>query len=129
MEIIDLQRNHHAYRIASQPYETISAVCGKMKVLGKKVPKKSQLSTPPKTVTLKIATSKGVTEKVITMAQAEYIKYLWEGEDRSLREIAQITNLNFRTVQKYAKKEDWSEGSKRSAGIPSYRITFLPSVQ
>lgn len=47
---------------------------------------------------------------MITMAQAEYIKHLWEKEDKPLREIAQITNLNFRTVQKYSKKEDWSGG-------------------
>jgi DNA-directed RNA polymerase specialized sigma24 family protein len=36
------------------------------------------------------------------MVQAQYIKHLYEKEDKSLREIAKITDLNFRTVQKYA---------------------------
>ena len=42
------------------------------------------------------------------MAQAQYIKHLWENEEKSLREIAEITDLNFRTVRKYAYMDDWS---------------------
>ena len=66
---------------------------------------------------------------MITMAQAEYIKHLWEKEDKSLREIAQITNLNFRTVQKYAKKEDWSENGGQQAEHP-YPVLqdYIPTI-
>lgn len=43
------------------------------------------------------------------MAQAQYIKHLYENEEKSLREIAKITDLDFRTVQKYAMRDDRSE--------------------
>jgi len=33
------------------------------------------------------------------MAQAQYIKHLYENEEKSLREIARITELSFQTVQ------------------------------
>ncbi|MDR1705476.1 MAG: IS21 family transposase [Clostridiales bacterium] len=36
------------------------------------------------------------------MVQIEYIKYLYECEGKSLREIAKEVGMNFRTVQKYA---------------------------
>ena len=42
------------------------------------------------------------------MAQVEYIKHLYENEGKSLREIAKILHMNFRTVQKYAYRNDWS---------------------
>ena len=44
----------------------------------------------------------GKRRKVLKMAQIEYIKHLYESEGKSLREIAQIVGLNFKTVQKYA---------------------------
>ena len=44
-----------------------------------------------------------------TMAQIEYIKHLYENEDKSLREIAKITESDFRTVKKYAHKQNWSQ--------------------
>lgn len=43
-----------------------------------------------------------------TMAEIEYIKHLYENEDKSLREIARITESDFRTVQKYAYQQNWS---------------------
>ena len=45
---------------------------------------------------------------MLKMAQAQYIKYLYESEDKSLREIARITEHSFQTVQKYAYQENWS---------------------
>ncbi|MDL2248813.1 IS21 family transposase, partial [Tyzzerella sp. OttesenSCG-928-J15] len=49
---------------------------------------------------------------MIKLAEAEYIRHLWEVEGKSLREISKITNLNFRTVQKYTTKTDWNETIK-----------------
>ena len=43
------------------------------------------------------------------MAQVQYIKDLYENEEKSLREISRITGHSFETVQKYAQKENWSE--------------------
>lgn len=43
------------------------------------------------------------------MAQKQYIKYLYEVEDKSLREISRITGHSFETVKKYAYQTDWSE--------------------
>ena len=42
------------------------------------------------------------------MAQKQYIKHLYENEEKSLREIARITDLSFQTVQKYAYQSNWS---------------------
>jgi len=42
------------------------------------------------------------------MPQVEYIKDLYENEGKSLREIARITEKDFRTVQKYAYRNNWS---------------------
>ncbi|MDL2249010.1 IS21 family transposase, partial [Tyzzerella sp. OttesenSCG-928-J15] len=49
---------------------------------------------------------------MIKLAEAEYIRHLWEVEGKSLREISRVTNLNFRTVQKYTIKTDWNETAK-----------------
>ena len=46
---------------------------------------------------------------MLRMAQAQYIKDLYENEEKSLREIARITGHDFRTVKKYACREDWNE--------------------
>lgn len=45
---------------------------------------------------------------MIKMAQIQYIKHLYENEEKSLREIARITDLSFQTVQKYAYQSNWS---------------------
>ena len=46
---------------------------------------------------------------MLKMAQQQYIKHLYEKEEKSLAEIARTTNLNYRTVRKYALRDDWSE--------------------
>ena len=45
---------------------------------------------------------------MLAMAQVEYIKHLYEIEGKSLREIASALHMNFRTVQKYAYRNDWN---------------------
>lgn len=49
---------------------------------------------------------------MIKLAQKEYIKHLYEVEEKSLREISDICELNFRTVQKYANQYDWNVAEK-----------------
>jgi transposase len=49
------------------------------------------------------------------MAQRQYIRDLYENEGKSLREIARITGMDFRTVQKYAYEND-------------FRLEVLPNV-
>lgn len=46
---------------------------------------------------------------MLRMAQIQYIKDLYDNEEKSLREITRITGHNFRTVQKYAHCDDWNE--------------------
>ncbi|MFD2117638.1 hypothetical protein ACFSTH_09480 [Paenibacillus yanchengensis] len=43
---------------------------------------------------------------MLTMAQQEYIKHLWEEEDFSINGIANQMNINWRTDKKYAMKEN-----------------------
>ena len=50
----------------------------------------------------------GKKRTVLKMTQVEYIKYLYEQEGKSLREISREMKLNFRTVQKYAHMQDFS---------------------
>ena len=45
---------------------------------------------------------------MLRMAQIEYIRDLYENEGLSLREIARKTRKDFRTVQKYAYRDDWN---------------------
>jgi transposase len=42
------------------------------------------------------------------MVEVEYIRHLYEIEGKSLREIAKTLHMNFRTVQKYAYRDDWN---------------------
>ena len=46
---------------------------------------------------------------MLTMANIKYIKDLSDKKGLSLREISRVTGFNFRTVQKYVDKNDWSE--------------------
>lgn len=46
---------------------------------------------------------------MLRMAQIQYIRDLYENEGKSLREISQITGHDFRTVQKYAYRDDWNQ--------------------
>ena len=54
---------------------------------------------------------------MLKMAEVEYIKHLYENEGKSLREISKIVNKDFRTVQKYAYRNDWQ---------PTVRISVEP---
>ena len=42
------------------------------------------------------------------MPQQEYIKYLYEKEERSISEISDKVGINWRTAARYAKKDDWN---------------------
>jgi transposase len=53
-------------------------------------------------------------EKVLKMAQVEYIKHLYECEGKSLRSIAQTVGADFRTVRKYARMDDFNR-----SGLPN----------
>lgn len=46
---------------------------------------------------------------MIKMAQKQYIKHLYENEEKSLREISRITGLSQQTVTKYAYQNNWNE--------------------
>lgn len=56
------------------------------------------------------------------MAQIQYIKHLYEVEEKSLSEIARLTETNFRTVQKYAYCDDWSQKSLPDLEPKSYPV-------
>ena len=45
---------------------------------------------------------------MLKMVQVEYIKHLYENEGKSLREISKSLQMNFRTVQKYAYRNNWN---------------------
>lgn len=62
---------------------------------------------------------------MINMAQKKYIKHLWENEDKSLREIARITELSFPTVQKYAYQDDWTQEAPIKKDIDPERYPVL----
>jgi len=64
------------------------------------------------------------------MAQVEYIKYLYENEGKSLREIAKIVKKDFRTVQKYAYCNDWQPSVKVSIEPTDFPVlgTFIPVI-
>ena len=64
------------------------------------------------------------------MAQVQYIKDLYENEEKSLREISRITGHSFETVQKYAQKENWSEDNLPDTEPTSYPVLgkFIPIV-
>ena len=61
---------------------------------------------------------------MIRMAQQQYIKEVYENEDLSLSEIARRTKLNFRTVQKYAYKDDWNMEK-----LPNLQAESYPSLK
>lgn len=50
----------------------------------------------------------GETERMLAMAQQNYIKHLREREDLSTNSIAKKMKINWRTAQKYADKDDWN---------------------
>ena len=60
---------------------------------------------------------------MLHMAQKQYIKYLYEVEGKNLAEIQKATGFNYRTVQKYAYQENWSEES-----LPVLNAENYPSL-
>lgn len=64
------------------------------------------------------------------MAQIQYIKDLYENEEKSLRDISRITGHSFKPVQKYAQKDNWSEGNLPDTEPTSYPVLggFIPIV-
>lgn len=59
---------------------------------------------------------------MIKMAQKQYIKYLYENEEKSLREISRITGLSQQTVTKYAYQSKWDEDHPLSCNPESYPV-------
>lgn len=67
---------------------------------------------------------------MIKMPKIQYIKELWEGEGRSLREISRMTGLSFQTVKKYAYMENWSEEHTPDTTPEKHPIlgAFIPTI-
>lgn len=67
---------------------------------------------------------------MLKMAQKQYIKHLYEVEEKSLLEIAKTTGFNYRTVQKYAYQEDWSDNNLPNIEPQNYPIlgNFIPII-
>ena len=81
------------------------------------------MSAPIKSATLRVVNLfKGGNRKVLNMAQVNYIKDLYENEEKSLREISRMTGHSFETVQKYAQKADWSEDDLPDIEPSSYPV-------
>lgn len=67
---------------------------------------------------------------MLKMAQIQYIKHLYENEEKSLLEIAKNTGHNYRTIMKYAYKEDWSAEKPPNTEPESYPVLgdFIPTI-
>ena len=67
---------------------------------------------------------------MLVMAQVEYIKHLYENEGKSLREIAKITQVNFRTVKKYAYRYDWNPPVEMSTAADNFPVLgeYIPTI-
>lgn len=67
---------------------------------------------------------------MLKMAQQQYIKHLYEVEEKSLNEIHKITGFNYRTVRQYAYKEDWNEENLPDVEPESYPVLgeFIPVI-
>jgi transposase len=64
------------------------------------------------------------------MPQVEYIRDLYENEGLSLREIAHRTHTDFRTVQKYAYRDDWSPPVEPKMQPEDYPVLggYIPTI-
>jgi transposase len=64
------------------------------------------------------------------MTQAHYIKHLYENEEKSLRQIARITDLSFQTVQKYAYQDNWNVDHLPNTDPKRYRVLgdHIPTI-
>ena len=59
---------------------------------------------------------------MLRMTEVEYIKDLYEKEGLSLREIARRTHKDFRTVQKYAYRDNWNPPVQMSMDPKDFSI-------
>ena len=59
---------------------------------------------------------------MIEMAQKQYIKHLYENEEKSLREISRITGLSQQTVTKYAYQSKWDENNPPNCKAERYPV-------
>ena len=68
--------------------------------------------------------------EVLRMTQVEYIKDLYENEGLSLREIARRTNKDFRTVQKYAYRNNWNPPVEPKMQPEDYPVLgeYIPTI-
>jgi len=64
------------------------------------------------------------------MTHVEYIKNLYEKEGLSLREIAKRTKHDFRTVQKYAYRNDFSPAVELSTRVSDFPVLgpYIPTI-
>jgi transposase len=64
------------------------------------------------------------------MPQVEYIKDLYENEGLSLREIAKRTHMDFRTVQKYAYRNNWNPPAEPNMKPEEYPVLgeYIPTI-
>jgi transposase len=64
------------------------------------------------------------------MAEIGYIKDMYENEGLSLREIARRTKKDFRTVQKYAKSENWTPEVEVKMAPEEYPVLgpYIPEI-
>lgn len=67
---------------------------------------------------------------MLKMAQQQYIKHLYEMEEKSLNEIAKITGFNYRTVRKYAYQDNWSAEHLPNVESESYPVlgSYIPTI-
>jgi Transposase and inactivated derivatives len=67
---------------------------------------------------------------VIEMAQKQYIKHLYEKEEKSLREISRITGLSQQTAAKYAYQSKWDEDNLPDCKPEKYPVLhdFIPII-
>jgi transposase len=82
------------------------------------------MSTPTKYAILEwfYQNHKGRQKEVLRMAQGNYIKDLYEKEGLSLRKIAEKMHMDFRTVKKYACREDWNPPVKIKMTPENYPV-------
>lgn len=67
---------------------------------------------------------------MLKMAHIQYIKDLYENEEKSLREIARETGHHFSTVKKYAQEEDWNKDQLPGIQPESYPVLggYIPVI-
>lgn len=67
---------------------------------------------------------------MLRMTQVEYIKDLYENEGKSLRKIAEMTGKDFRTVQKYAYRNNWNPPVKMQMDPDDYPVLgkHIPTI-